>query len=82
MPEEINIYIKHFENLIGEQLTEENLKVTNNTINYLIDNQFSPNEIISIIDNVGYKNCITHNDLPDSLWENSLLERDVNKIFL
>lgn len=45
------------------------------TANYLKDNNFNNNEIIKIFNNIG-KETITGEDLPDELWNDSLLEKD------
>lgn len=61
---------------ISEEPSEKDIITTNNTINYLKDNNYTDKEIIKILDSIDYKLAININDLPNNLWENSLILRD------
>lgn len=51
--------------------------ITKSTIEYLIDNNYSTKEIINIIEESNIEESFNPSSLPDSLWENSLIQRDV-----
>lgn len=61
---------------ISEEPSEKDIITTNNTINYLKDNNYTDKEIIKILDSIDYKLAININDLPNNLWENSLMLRN------
>lgn len=57
---------------------EEYFNITNNVFNYLSDAKFTDEEIVKIIINdLPNKDYIEINDLPNYLWDNSLLEENV-----
>lgn len=49
---------------------------TQKVIDYLIEAKISERDIIRIIEEAPKADYLTHKDLPDWLWENSLLKRD------
>lgn len=55
---------------------ESNRLKTKAIIMHLIDNGFTEKEIASIINSCKIKDYMTPQDLPDNLWEDSLLKRD------
>lgn len=61
---------------LGGTLTKENVNKTNATVKYLKDNNMNDYDICMLILNIGIKSCLTPNDLPNTLWEDSLLKRD------
>ena len=50
---------------------------TDNTIKHLLDNNINGKEIYKIIKDVNAKNALAIEDLPDTLWDNSLLKKDI-----
>ena len=59
---------------VGYDPGEEIKKNINNTIGYLKDNQYSDNEIEKILMSFNNINDIKSENLPERLWENSLLK--------
>lgn len=57
--------------------TFEEFNITSNTISYLKDNGFSEECIAKILMSIGKKACIKFNDLPEAIWEDSILKKDV-----
>lgn len=66
---------KYYSLAIGIEPDEEDYKRTYNTAMYLLDNDFTIQEIIMIFTEIG-KNKITVDDLPERLW-NSLIQKGV-----
>ena len=67
--------LNYYYNNLGEYPTQENRNTTQKTIEYLIDCGLSQEAIVEILNTVGHKHAITYDDLPDILWEGSLLNR-------
>ena len=61
---------------LGEEPEELEREITQKTLDYLKDNGFNDKEIVQLISCFPAKTTLTPNDIPDSLWENSLLKRD------
>lgn len=61
---------------LGEEPNAYEKKITENTLDFLKDNNYSDNDIMKMMMNFPAKMALTPNDLPDSLWDNSLLKRD------
>lgn len=75
----MNLTDYYYENKFGVypfETDEQQIK-TDKTIAYLFDIGYSEKEIISIIDECQPDHCLSYNNLPDSLWNNSLLKKDV-----
>ena len=74
----INKYADFYFNfMIGEYPEEiDDYRKTANLFQYLIDAGISDGEVYMITEIVKPKKCLTIEDIPDKLWENSLLERD------
>ena len=74
----MNLIDFYYDFNVGE--STENIKFldkTNKLFNYLLEAGISENEIIDlIIREFDNKDYLTHEDLPDKLWDNSLLKRD------
>ena len=62
---------------IGIRTNEEVLSNIEKTIGYLSDNNFSNKEIIDILFGFNGMNDIAIKNLPDKLWDGSLLKRNV-----
>ena len=71
-----DIFLKHIEDMLGEPISEKDKSISQKTIDYLLDNKLEPKTIIQIIDSQGNNTALTHENLPDYLWSDSLLERD------
>lgn len=56
--------------------TDDNRRQTEKTIQYLFDAGVSEEDVLRFIEESPPKDCLTPDDLPDWLWEGSLLERD------
>ena len=50
---------------------------TKKTIDYLYDIGYTENEIIRIIEEVNANDSLTYDDLPEDLWKDSLLKKNV-----
>lgn len=62
---------------LGKGIYDEVNRVkTKATLLHLIDNNFTEKEIVKIITDCKIKDFMTPDDLPDYLWDNSLLKRD------
>lgn len=62
---------------LGKGIYNEEYRLkTKAVLLHLIDNNFTEKEIVKIITNCKIKDYMTPNDLPDYLWEDSLLKRD------
>lgn len=61
-------------NILGH--STDKTYITQYTIDYLYDNLFSDSNIIEILSTLK-KESIKYSDLPNSLWKDSLLKRDV-----
>lgn len=62
---------------LGKGVHNEELRnKTKAVLMHLIDNGFSEKEIARIINSIKISDYMKHSDLPDSLWEGSLLKRD------
>lgn len=55
--------------------TEEG--ITRHTIAFLEESGLTDTEILSVLVDLGSKECIRPSDLPDSVWKGSLTERDI-----
>lgn len=62
--------------IIGEEPEEEHLDKLQKIVEYLTDCGFVGNEILTIMVNLPPKLFIEPDDLPDSLWEGSLIKRN------
>lgn len=65
----------YYENKLGS-LYEDGFETTANTFEYLMDAGFSKKELYSIIDKLEPKETLHQKDLPEWLWDNSLLKKD------
>ena len=66
-----------YTNNLGYYPEDETLiKITENTINYLIDCKISQNDIVKVIEGSQKKEYLPPNNLPDFLWKDSLIEKD------
>lgn len=68
-----------YSNIVGSYPNsndEYKIMITKSTIDYLLDNNFSANEIIEIIKQSNNDDCLYPSSLPDSLWDNSLIKRN------
>lgn len=74
---DINEYVTFYYKLNSGCLTKDNCIKTNATIKYLIANDYTPQEIYKIITEVKFGEYLKPSDLPDRLWEDSLLKRDI-----
>lgn len=72
----MNLLEFYFYNL-GEEPSESEKIITNNTLSYLRDNDFTENQIINMIKDFPPKMALEPKDLPDKLWNSSLVKRDV-----
>lgn len=70
----IYLYYKMMKGILPDK---EVVTQTEKTVNYLIDNNFGEKEIMTTLINIGKGGAVTPNDLPNELWENSLLEKGV-----
>lgn len=61
---------------LGTEPTEFEREITKATLGHLIDNNLTEKDIINIIKDFPAKMALEPSDLPNSLWENSLLNRD------
>lgn len=68
----INLYYK----ILGENPTEEDRTATQKTFEHLLDNGFCDQDITNIFKDLPMHTKITPSDLPDKLWDGSLLKRD------
>lgn len=67
----------YYSNIIGIFPEHEKYIQTEKTFNYLKDAGFSNGDILkTVIDNLPYLEEIRYENLPDCLWNNTLLERD------
>ena len=65
-----------YENVVGFA-NETGIPVTTGTIQWLLDCGYSPTQIRKIMDEVAPKEqYLSHSDLPDTLWQGSLIERN------
>lgn len=62
---------------LGEEPKELERTITDNTFSYLKDNGYTENQIIELIKDLPPTMTLTPSDLPDKLWEGSLVKRDV-----
>lgn len=69
----IYMYYKMMKGILPE---EEMLCITKKTIGYLVDNGLSKEEILTTLINTGKGDAVAPTDLPESLWDNSLMEKD------
>jgi hypothetical protein len=69
----VEIYYRVFSGIMPE---EEIVETTKKTIAYLWDNGYDEKEIMQILIRCCVKGGINPNNLPDILWENSLLEKN------
>lgn len=69
--------VNYYYNNIGVMPNDDEKNQTLKTINYLKDNNISIKEIIDIIDKIPYKKTLAPEDLPESLWHDSLIKRDM-----
>lgn len=65
----------YFYNL-GEEPSEYGRKTAKKVFDFLYDNGYEDNEIIKIMKYFPKDKLLTHEDLPDILWEGSLLKKD------
>lgn len=76
----INLVHYFYEQVLGyipEQEDDIRLKVTESTIQYLQDNGLSKGDICKIIDSIeNTTDVFRPEDLPDELWQDSLIKRD------
>lgn len=68
--------IGYYYSNIGEEPTDSEFKITKGTIAYLIDNEFDEKQIIEIMNGLDWSRTFSNEDLPDYLWEDSLIERN------
>lgn len=61
---------------LGTEPTELEREITKATLDHLIDNNLTERDIISMIKDFPAKMALEPSDLPNKLWENSLLNRD------
>jgi hypothetical protein len=61
---------------IGEEPTDKHREITGKTFSYLKDNNFSDKDILKIFKKLPVKTDLSFDDLPDELWENSLIKRN------
>ena len=61
---------------LGEEPNHIEKEITKNTFEHLKDNEYSDSDIIKILSYFPAKMALAHSDLPDYLWENSLIKRD------
>lgn len=66
----------YFSMRLGFEPTEEQIKIVTATANYLKDNGKTNQEIFKILMSSN-KSIVTGDDLPESLWKDSLLEKGV-----
>lgn len=62
---------------LGEEPNEFERAITKATLDHLKDNNLSDSEIIRMMETFPAKMALSPSDLPDSLWENSLVKRDM-----
>ena len=62
---------------LGEEPNDYERQITKATLDHLLENKFNDNDIIRMIESFPAKKALKPSDLPDSLWDNSLLKRDV-----
>lgn len=62
---------------LGEEPNEFEKTITENTFNFLKDNGFQDNDIMRMLSNFPAKMALSPDDLPDYLWENSLIKRNI-----
>lgn len=62
---------------LGEEPNKAEKEITEKTFNHLKDNGYSDKDIINMIPYFPAKMALSHEDLPDCLWDNSLIERDI-----
>lgn len=60
----------------GVMPSKEMFSTTRKTVEYLIDNGLSEKEILTTLINTDSIDGVSPKDLPDSLWEGSLIKRD------
>lgn len=61
---------------LGEEPSDLEKTITEKTFSFLIDNGFLENDIIKMLKDFPAKMALEPKDLPDTLWEGSLLKRD------
>lgn len=61
---------------LGEEPEENERIITKNTFDFLKDNNYTDNDILKMFEHFPAKMALTPNDLPDYLWEGSLVKRD------
>ena len=61
---------------LGEEPSDIERNITSSTLNHLIDNGFTESQVMNIFKDLPAKTALTHDDLPESLWNDSLLEKD------
>ncbi len=70
-----NKYVDYFyANSVGTYPGDEDkrVKITERTIQYMLDSGIPSEEIYSVLQNISGKDCLYPTELPDSLWEGSL----------
>lgn len=71
-----NLYTDYFYNfLLGEHPSDEAFIKTKNIFDYLEDSNLTESEILATINKLPTNEVITIDDLPDDLWNDSLLKR-------
>lgn len=61
---------------LGEEPDKCEKIISENTFGYLRDNNYKDNDIMKMLQDFPVKMALTPEDLPDYLWENSLVKRD------
>ena len=67
----VDFYYKH---IVGQEPKEESYNKTNKLIAYLKEADIEEALIIKVLEDVPHKDYLTHEDLPNWLWENSILK--------
>jgi hypothetical protein len=72
-----NVYADYYYNfLIGEHPNEKDYRTTSLTMNHLKDAGFSEVQLFRLLNAFPVKDKISFEDIPNSLWEGSCLERN------
>lgn len=61
---------------LGEMPNDKDKEITQKTFDYLRDNNMSDKEILALLPVLPNKLALSHEDLPDILWSDSLIKRD------